>query len=116
MGSIGEAWQPSRTPAERHRRSLYALKLRGHRDPFFEMFNVPNGESSCEARDVSTVTPQVFALFNSAHAFDRALAFARRATKEVVAEHGLKPDEYDRLLEIMGRTPTMTELGIFSVM
>ncbi len=37
-------------------------------------------------------------------------------TPERVAEHGLKPDEYARLLEIMGREPTITELGIFSVM
>ncbi|MEO1793196.1 MAG: AIR synthase related protein, partial [Pseudomonadota bacterium] len=37
-------------------------------------------------------------------------------TDALVAEHGLKPDEYQRLLEIMGRTPTLTELGIFSVM
>ena len=37
-------------------------------------------------------------------------------TAQVVAEHGLKPDEYDRLLEIMGREPSLTELGIFSVM
>jgi len=37
-------------------------------------------------------------------------------TPELVAEHGLKPDEYDRLLEIMGREPSLTELGIFSVM
>ena len=37
-------------------------------------------------------------------------------TPEVVAEHGLKPDEYERLLEIMAREPSLTELGIFSVM
>ena len=37
-------------------------------------------------------------------------------TPELVAEHGLKPDEYLRLLDIMGREPTITELGIFSVM
>ncbi|WP_428250039.1 phosphoribosylformylglycinamidine synthase subunit PurL [Ferrovibrio sp.] len=29
---------------------------------------------------------------------------------------GLKPDEYDRVLEIMGREPNQVELGIFSVM
>ena len=39
-----------------------------------------------------------------------------KITPEIVAEHGLKPDEYDRLLEIMGREPSITELGIFSVM
>ncbi len=37
-------------------------------------------------------------------------------TPDVVAAHGLKPDEYDRVLEILGRAPNITELGIFSVM
>ncbi|WP_270936801.1 phosphoribosylformylglycinamidine synthase subunit PurL [Falsiroseomonas oryzae] len=36
--------------------------------------------------------------------------------KQLSAEFGLKPDEYDRLLAILGRTPALTELGIFSVM
>ena len=37
-------------------------------------------------------------------------------TPEIVAEHGLSPDEYKLVLEIMGREPNITELGIFSVM
>ena len=37
-------------------------------------------------------------------------------TPAVVAEHGLKPDEYERILEILGRAPNLVELGIFSVM
>jgi phosphoribosylformylglycinamidine synthase len=37
-------------------------------------------------------------------------------TPEIVAEHGLRPDEYQRLLKILGREPSLTELGIFSVM
>ncbi|CAA7614127.1 phosphoribosylformylglycinamidine synthase subunit PurL [Magnetospirillum sp. UT-4] len=37
-------------------------------------------------------------------------------TPEVIAQHGIKPDEYQRILEIMGREPNLTELGIFSVM
>src|SRR5512133_381084 len=37
-------------------------------------------------------------------------------TPEVVAEHGITPDEYQRILKWMGRTPNLTELGIFSVM
>ena len=37
-------------------------------------------------------------------------------TPGIVAEHGLSPTEYDKVLEIMGREPNMTELGIFSVM
>ncbi|MFZ0669758.1 MAG: phosphoribosylformylglycinamidine synthase subunit PurL, partial [Pseudolabrys sp.] len=34
----------------------------------------------------------------------------------MVAEHGLKPDEYDRILKLIGRVPSLTELGIFSAM
>ncbi len=37
-------------------------------------------------------------------------------TPEIVAEHGLSADEYQRLLKILGREPSYTELGIFSVM
>jgi phosphoribosylformylglycinamidine synthase II len=35
---------------------------------------------------------------------------------ELIAEHGLKPEEYQRILELIGREPTLTELGIFSAM
>jgi phosphoribosylformylglycinamidine synthase subunit PurL len=37
-------------------------------------------------------------------------------TLELAIEHGLNKDEYQRILKILGRTPTFTELGIFSVM
>ena len=41
---------------------------------------------------------------------------AASITPAIVAEHGLKPDEYTRLLEVLGREPNLIELGIFSVM
>ncbi|MAQ85089.1 MAG: phosphoribosylformylglycinamidine synthase II [Maritimibacter sp.] len=37
-------------------------------------------------------------------------------TDDLIAAHGLKPDEYARILDIIGREPTFTELGIFSAM
>ena len=37
-------------------------------------------------------------------------------TEDLIASHGIKPDEYARILEILGREPTFTELGIFSAM
>ena len=37
-------------------------------------------------------------------------------TPELVAQHGLPPEEYDQVLKILGRVPNLTELGIFSVM
>src|SRR6266480_3191864 len=36
-------------------------------------------------------------------------------TPEVVARHGLTPEEFERIKKILGREPTFTELGIFSV-
>ncbi|MEM7319394.1 MAG: phosphoribosylformylglycinamidine synthase subunit PurL, partial [Pseudomonadota bacterium] len=37
-------------------------------------------------------------------------------TPDLIASHGLKPDEYDQILQIIGREPSFTELGIFSAM
>ncbi len=37
-------------------------------------------------------------------------------TPEIIAAHGLKPDEYERILKLIGRAPSYTELGIFSAM
>ena len=37
-------------------------------------------------------------------------------TPDIVAEHGLAPDEYARILAALGREPNLVELGIFSVM
>jgi phosphoribosylformylglycinamidine synthase len=37
-------------------------------------------------------------------------------TPELIAAHGLKPDEYERILKLIGRAPSYTELGIFSAM
>ena len=39
-----------------------------------------------------------------------------RVDLNLAKEHGLDEDEYNRIIAILGRTPTYTELGIFSVM
>jgi phosphoribosylformylglycinamidine synthase len=39
-----------------------------------------------------------------------------RITPDLIAAHGLKPDEYQRILDLIGREPSFTELGIFSAM
>ena len=37
-------------------------------------------------------------------------------TESLIREHGLKPEEYQRFRELIGREPTITELGIVSAM
>ena len=39
-----------------------------------------------------------------------------KITGDLIAAHGLKPDEYQRILDLLGREPSFTELGIFSAM
>ena len=39
-----------------------------------------------------------------------------RITTEVIERHGLKPNEFEKILDLIGRPPTFTELGIFSAM
>lgn len=86
MGTFASAWIPNPLPAQRHRRSLYALKIRGLPDPAMEVFNQPTPDFSCERRDASTITPQVFSLFNGAASHARALALAARAVKETSSD------------------------------
>jgi hypothetical protein len=76
MGTFAPSYVPNPKPDERNRRTVYALKLRGQRDPFMETFNQPGTDKSCELRDSSTVTPQALTMFNSDETADRALAFA----------------------------------------
>jgi len=82
MGSVAPAYIPSRTRAERNRRTIYAFRIRTLPDPMLEVLNRPGSETSCERRDETTVTPQVFALFNSEFAANRALAMAAQLTKQ----------------------------------
>lgn len=76
--SLAPAYQPSRTPEERNRRTIYAYHVRGQADPFLELFNQPNPNDSCELRETAAVTPQVFTLLNSDTMIDRSIALALR--------------------------------------
>src|SRR5499427_5471206 len=37
-------------------------------------------------------------------------------TPEILDQHNVTPEEYERIKQLMGRPPNLTELGIFSVM
>jgi Protein of unknown function (DUF1549)/Protein of unknown function (DUF1553)/Planctomycete cytochrome C len=106
MGTFAPAWEPSPRPEQRHRRTLYALKPRGLRDPMLEVFNAPPPDVPCEAREVSTAAPQAFALLNGEAARGRALALAARLLKETRT-----PDEAitQAFRLAFGRSPTDAE-------
>ena len=110
MGTYAPSYVPNPKPAQRNRRTIYAHKARGQRDPFLEVFNQPTPDLSCGLRDSSNVTPQVFTLFNSEESMDRALAFAARVLKESAG----RPDEaaVARAFRLaFGREPASAELA-----
>mgnify|MGYP001583211801 FL=1 len=88
MGAFAAAWVPNPKSEQRHRRSLYILKLRGVKHPMLEVFNTPAPDFSCERRESSTVTPQALNLFNSKNSYDRSLALAQRAWDDSSGEIG----------------------------
>ncbi len=109
MGTYAPAYQPSPLPEQRHRRSVYALKIRGLRDPFMEVFNQPGSDMSCERRESSNVTPQVFALFNAQNSLDRSLAFAARLLEQAESESDVVRQAFR---DVYGRAPNPRNRGI----
>jgi hypothetical protein len=107
MGTFAAAWAPNPLPSQRHRRSLYALRLRGLVDPLLEVFNSPAPDFSCERRDASTITPQAFALWNGPATHTRALALAHRVSHEAHDDAAAIQRVYALLL---GRQPSSAEL------
>jgi len=104
--SLAPAYQPSRTPEQRNRRTIYAYSVRGQADPFLELFNQPNPNESCEVRDSAAVSPQVFTLLNSGVMTDRSIALAQRVQQET--------DRVDEQIErafqrVLGRSPDSQE-------
>jgi mono/diheme cytochrome c family protein len=107
MGGTAICYRPSPKREQRNRRTIYAFRYRGLADPMLEVFNQPGSDASCERRDETTVTPQVFALFNGRAVHDRALAFAARLEK--------LSDDPARRIElafrlVYGRPPTDAQL------
>lgn len=108
MGTFAPSYIPNPKPEQRNRRTIYAEKTRGHRDPFLEVFNQPSPDLSCEMRDASNVTPQVFTLFNSEESMDRALAFAAHVLKEGETDEGA----VERAFQLVyGRNPEAEEMA-----
>lgn len=67
-----------------------------------------HGEASCAKE------PETF--LGSNRVRPMSIPNSIKITPELVASHGLKPDEYQRILDLIGREPSFTELGIFSAM
>ena len=109
MGGTASVYEPDPLPRQRNRRSIYAEKIRGLRDPFMEAFNQPGPDKSCEMRETSTVTPQSLTLFNSVEVQDRAVALAA----SLLSRHDGDGKAIDHLFQrALGRKPTAQEVSV----
>lgn len=109
MGGTASVYEPDPLPQQRNRRTLYAEKIRGVRDPFLETFNQPGPDKSCELRETSTVAPQALTLLNAEEVNDRALAFAARVLKFTKNDQHALHWAFELSL---GRHPTKNELQV----
>ncbi len=101
-------WQMNEEGPDVWRRSVYSYFKRGLRYPFFEVFDQPNPNISCEARTTTTVPTQALTLLNNEFVLVQADRFARRIRTEAGdSSRGQVVQAYQVAL---GRAPSATEL------
>ena len=100
-------WKQEEEGPKVWRRSVYVYRKRGMPFPMFEVFDLPNQNASCGARNVSTTATQALTLLNNEFVLQQARFF----TERVVAEAGPKPaDQLARAYLIaLGRNPSPEE-------
>ena len=100
-------WFEPSPPEARNRRSLYMYQQRSLVLPLVKVFDGTQLDESCAAREVTTVTPQVFVLFNSRFAHEQSRALAGR----IVAEVGDDPEQQlEQAFQLaLQRSPTPSE-------
>ena len=115
-------WEPSEQE-QRDRRTIYMLQSRSLQLPFVKVFNGANIDESCPVREVTTVTPQVFALFNSQFMREQSKRFAARLTREagsdpsrqinhayqLAFQRSPQPDEFSSCLEFLTQNTGTTD-------
>ncbi len=100
-------WWVSSNPEEVNRRTVYMIQSRSYPIPLIKVFDGPNLDESCVVRGNTTVTPQVFSLFNGKFPHQQSQAMAER----IVAEVGQNPlKQIARAFQLaFQRNPSPTE-------
>jgi hypothetical protein len=75
-------WVPAKDPSEYTRRAVYLLVKRNLQLPFMQVFDAPDGATSCARRESSTHAPQALEMLNGDLTNTQADAFAKRLEVE----------------------------------
>jgi hypothetical protein len=104
-----KGWSQNDRRQEYSRRSIYIFARRNLRFPFLEVFDAPDSNLSCPAREQSTTAPQSLALLNAAETMEAA-----KATAERIGKSAHTTDERIALATrlVLGRAPRAAELAL----
>lgn len=108
-GSRG--WSTSANREHHTRRSIYIFARRNLRYPFLEVFDAPDSNLSCSAREKSITAPQSLTLLNDDEVIRAANAVARRVDHKSSDSNARAASAYR---EILGRSPRDNELRLAS--
>ena len=99
-----KGWSPSRDAADHARRSVYIFARRNLRFPFLEVFDAPDSNLSCAAREQSTTAPQSLTLLNA----DEVVRAARLVAASITSD----PPATEAYRRILGRAPSTREHAV----
>ncbi|MGI8602378.1 MAG: DUF1549 and DUF1553 domain-containing protein [Verrucomicrobiales bacterium] len=102
-------WKANNDQQDHRRRSIYIFARRNLRFPFLEVFDAPDSNLSCPARERSTTAPQSLTLLNADEVTAAATATADRVMKEAATSDG-RVLLATRL--VLGRAPTAAEFAL----
>jgi hypothetical protein len=92
------------------RRSVYVYRKRGLVLPLFEVFDLPNQNITCAARNVSTVPTQALTLLNDEFVLRQSKLFADRVTEAAPNDPAKQIDLAYRIA--LSRAPEEKELAL----
>ena len=101
-------WELTKEGPDTWRRSVYAYVKRGLKYPMFEVYDLPDLNTTCERRSVSTVPTQALTMLNNEFMLIQADHFAQRVWKEA----GHNPEEQVKAMYriAFSREPNRNEL------
>lgn len=102
-------WKASVDPRDHTRRSIYVFARRNLRFPFLEVFDLPDSNLSCPARQRSTTAPQALSMLNGSEVQAAADALADRLRHEASQPDRCIAAGYRYAL---GRAPSVRELAL----
>jgi hypothetical protein len=103
-------WEKQEDGPDVWRRSVYVYRKRGLPFPMFEVFDLPDQNTSCGRRNVSTVPTQALTLLNNEFVLTQARLFADRIAEEA----GENQDkQIERAYKVaLSRAPTGEEMAM----